>query len=145
MIEASFHTRPLVFVRRARRDSIGCKYLQAGILIDWVRVLGDEGTSQGGSLSPLLANILLDDLDKELERRGHKFCRYADDCNIYMLSERAGERVMKSVTEFLEGKLKLKVNLDKSAVAPSSYSEISRLSDWWQDRTEYSGPEHKAA
>jgi RNA-directed DNA polymerase len=121
------------------------KYLQAGILVDGVRVLGDEGTPQGGPLSPLLANILLDDLDKELERRGHKFCRYADDCNIYVLSERAGERVMKSVTEFLEGKLKLKVNRDKSAVAPSSYSEISGLSDWWQDRTEYSGPEHKAA
>src|SRR5690606_26142230 len=67
-------------------------------------------------LSPLLANILLDDLDKELERRGHTFCRYADDCNIYVQSRQAGERVMASVTQFLENKLRLKVNREKSAV-----------------------------
>ncbi|NMB17166.1 MAG: group II intron reverse transcriptase/maturase, partial [Firmicutes bacterium] len=67
-------------------------------------------------LSPLLSNILLDDLDKELERRGHSFCRYADDCNVYVQSQRAGERVMESLTEFLEKKLKLKVNREKSAV-----------------------------
>ena len=77
-----------------------------------------EGTPQGGPLSPLLANLLLDDLDKELERRGHRFCRYADDCNIYVRSQAAGERVMASVTSFLEGKLRLKVNQKKSAVAP---------------------------
>lgn len=72
----------------------------------------------GGPLSPLLANLLLDDLDKELERRGHRFCRYADDCNIHVRSQAAGERVMASVTAFLEGKLRLKVNQKKSAVAP---------------------------
>ena len=71
-----------------------------------------------GPLSPLLANLLLDDLDKEMERRGHRFCRYADDCNIYVRSQAAGERVMASVTTFLEKKLRLKVNQRKSAVAP---------------------------
>jgi group II intron reverse transcriptase/maturase len=75
-----------------------------------------KGTPQGGPLSPLLSNILLDDLDKELERRGHSFCRYADDCNIYVGSRRAGTRVMQSVTEYVENNLKLKVNQDKSAV-----------------------------
>ena len=77
----------------------------------------DEGTPQGGPLSPLLSNLVLDDLDKELSRRGHRFCRYADDCNIYVRSRRAGERVMASVTRFLTQKLKLKVNEAKSAVA----------------------------
>src|SRR5712664_1695199 len=76
-----------------------------------------EGTPQGGPLSPLLSNILLDELDKELERRGHQFCRYADDCNIYVRSRSAGERVMKSLTKFLERRLRLKVNAEKSAVA----------------------------
>jgi RNA-directed DNA polymerase len=76
-----------------------------------------EGTPQGGPLSPLLANLLLDDLDRELERRGHKFCRYADDCNIYMRSSKAGQRVLASITRFIEDKLKLRVNRDKSAVA----------------------------
>lgn len=94
------------------------KYLQAGMMEDGVRVMRDEGTPQGGPLSPLLANLLLDDLDKELEKRGHKFCRYADDCNIYVGSIKAGERVMSSVTEFLERRLKLRVNREKSAVAP---------------------------
>ncbi len=75
-----------------------------------------EGTPQGGPLSPLLANIRLDDLDKELTQRGHKFVRYADDCNIVVKSERAGQRVMESVTRIVEGKLKLKVNREKSAV-----------------------------
>ena len=82
------------------------------------RVRREEGTPQGGPLSPLLANLLLDDLDKELERRGHRFCRYADDCNIYVYSQKAGERVLISVTRFLERKLKLKVNRTKSAVEP---------------------------
>jgi len=98
------------------------RFLQAGAMVDGVVILGDQGTPQGGPLSPLLANIMLDDLDKELERREHKFCRYADDCNIYVQSKMAGERVMKSVTEFLENKLRLKVNLKKSAIGPSSYS-----------------------
>lgn len=93
------------------------RFLQAGMVQDGVCVARDEGTPQGGPLSPLLANLLLDDLDKELERRGHRFCRYADDCNIYVRTVEAGERVMASVTDFLENKLKLKVNHAKSAVA----------------------------
>lgn len=93
------------------------KYLQAGIMIEGVVCSREEGTPQGGPLSPLLSNILLDDLDKELEKRGHAFCRYADDCNIYVKSEEAGKRVMISIKEFLEGKLKLKVNDEKSVVA----------------------------
>ena len=92
------------------------KYLQAGVMINGVTYDSEEGTPQGGPLSPLLSNILLDKLDKELERRGHKFVRYADDCNIYMKSKKAGERVMNSITNFIEVKLKLKVNREKSAV-----------------------------
>jgi RNA-directed DNA polymerase len=94
------------------------RFLQAGMMVNGVCNERHEGTPQGGPLSPLLANLLLDDLDKELERRGHRFCRYADDCNIYVRSQAAGERVMASVTAFLEGKLRLKVNQQKSAVAP---------------------------
>lgn len=92
------------------------KYLQAGVMINGCKVASEEGTPQGGPLSPLLANIMLDELDKELERRGHRFARYADDCNIYVKSRRAGIRVMESVTRFVESKLKLKVNQEKSAV-----------------------------
>jgi RNA-directed DNA polymerase len=91
-------------------------YLQAGIMEGGMATARSEGTPQGGPLSPLLSNILLTDLDRELERRGHRFCRYADDCNIYVHSERAGERVLASLTRFLEGRLKLRVNRDKSAV-----------------------------
>ena len=94
------------------------RFLQAGLMQDGVCVARDEGTPQGGPLSPLLANLLLDDLDQLLDSRGHRFCRYADDCNIYVRSLAAGQRVMESVTRFLEGKLKLRVNRDKSAVAP---------------------------
>ena len=92
-------------------------FLQAGMMHEGVCIERYEGTPQGGPLSPLLANLLLDDLDKELERRGHRFCRYADDCNIYVQSKAAGERVMASVTKFLEKRLRLRVNRDKSAVA----------------------------
>jgi RNA-directed DNA polymerase len=92
------------------------RYLQAGIMVDGLATTRTEGTPQGSPLSPLLSNIMLDDLDKELERRGHSFCRYADDCNIYVQSRHAGERVMASVTSFLERKLKLKVNEKKSTV-----------------------------
>lgn len=92
-------------------------FLEAGMMQGGVCVERYEGTPQGGPLSPLLANLLLDDLDKELENRGHRFCRYADDCNIYVRTKAAGERVMASVTQFLEGKLKLRVNREKSAVA----------------------------
>jgi group II intron reverse transcriptase/maturase len=91
-------------------------YLQSGVMVNGVKMSTREGTPQGGPLSPLLANILLDDLDKELEKRGHKFVRYADDSNIYLKSKRAGQRVMESITNFLKVKLRLKVNLEKSAV-----------------------------
>jgi len=91
-------------------------FLEAGIMFEGVVQDHQEGTPQGGPLSPLLSNILLDDMDKELERRGHRFCRYADDCNIYVKSRAAGERVMKSLVRFLDRRLKLKVNLAKSAV-----------------------------
>lgn len=93
------------------------RFLRAGLMQDGVCVTRDEGTPQGGPLSPLLANLLLDDLDQVLESRGHHFCRYADDCNIYVRSLAAGQRVMESVTRFLEEKLKLRVNREKSAVA----------------------------
>ena len=91
-------------------------YLSAGVMVDGLKVSTTEGTPQGGPLSPLLANIMLDDLDKELERRGHRFVRYADDISIYVRSERAGGRVLDGVSSFIERRLKLKVNSDKSAV-----------------------------
>jgi RNA-directed DNA polymerase len=91
-------------------------YLSAGVMENGLVSARDEGTPQGGPLSPLLSNLLLDDLDRELERRGHRFCRYADDCNIYVQTERAGQRVMESVTRFLTKRLRLKVNASKSAV-----------------------------
>jgi len=93
-------------------------YLTSGILEDGVVSQRTEGTPQGSPLSPLLSNIVLDELDKELEKRGHRFVRYADDCNIYVRSQRAGERVMASIEQFLTRRLKLKVNKAKSAVAP---------------------------
>lgn len=92
------------------------KYLQAGVMDNGVVIRKRNGVPQGGPLSPLLSNIMLNELDKELENRGHRFVRYADDCNIYVKSKRAGERVMESITNFIEGKLKLKVNKEKSAV-----------------------------
>lgn len=92
------------------------KYLKAGAMIEQDWQSAEEGTPQGGPLSPLLANLLLDDLDKELEKRGHKFVRYADDCNIYVKSERAGQRVLNSITRWLSVQLKLTVNAQKSAV-----------------------------
>ena len=92
------------------------KYLESGVMVGGVIQEREEGTPQGGPLSPLLSNILLDDLDKELGRRGHRFCRYADDCNIYVRSKAAGERVMESISRFLEKRLRLKVNREKSAV-----------------------------
>ena len=92
------------------------KYLKSGVLINGVSITSEEVTPQGGPLSPVLANIMLDELDKELEKRGYKFCRYADDNNVYVKSKRAGNRVMKSMINLIENKLKLKVNKDKSAV-----------------------------
>lgn len=92
------------------------RFLKSGVSIAGTRHPTTRGTPQGGPLSPLLANVLLDELDKELEHRGHRFVRYADDCNIYVGSRRAGERIMASVRGFLERRLKLKVNEQKSAV-----------------------------
>ena len=94
------------------------RFLVAGMMQQGVCLQRSEGVPQGGNLSPLLANLLLDELDKELERRGHKFCRYADDCNIYVSSQTAGLRVMASIKNFLARKLRLKVNEQKSTVAP---------------------------
>ena len=91
-------------------------FLNAGAMEKGLVVSTGEGTPQGGPLSPLLSNIVLDELDKELERRGHKFVRYADDCNIFVRSERAGHRVMRGIGRFIEERLKLKVNAEKSAV-----------------------------
>ncbi len=91
------------------------KYLKTGIMVDGVTTIREKGTPQGSPLSPLLSNIVLDELDKELERRGHTFCRYADDCNIYVSSRKAAERTMKSITSFVEKKLRLRINKDKSA------------------------------
>jgi RNA-directed DNA polymerase len=92
-------------------------FLNAGVMENGLVSPSVEGTPQGGPLSPLLSNLVLNELDRELERRGHRFVRYADDCNIYVRSERAGQRVMESVTQFITEKLKLKVNETKSAVA----------------------------
>jgi RNA-directed DNA polymerase len=93
-------------------------FLNAGVMENGLVSLSVEGTPQGGPLSPLLSNLVLDELDRELERRGHRFVRYADDCNIYVRSERAGQRVMESISRFITQKLKLKVNEAKNAVAP---------------------------
>jgi RNA-directed DNA polymerase len=101
-------TRVLTLTRR---------YLEAGMMADGLVQPRAEGTPQGGPLSPLLSNILLTELDRELERRGHNFCRYADDCNIYVASKRAGAGLLQSLTGFLSERLKLKVNVAKSAVA----------------------------
>jgi RNA-directed DNA polymerase len=92
-------------------------FLNAGVMENGLVSPTDEGTPQGGPLSPLLSNLVLDELDRELEQRGHRFVRYADDCNIYVRSERAGQRVMESVSSFITNKLKLRVNGEKSAVA----------------------------
>ncbi len=93
-------------------------FLNAGVVMeDGVVIPTEEGTPQGGPLSPLLSNLMLDDLDRELERRGHRFVRYADDCNVYVRTERAGQRVMEGISDFITKKLKLKVNREKSAVA----------------------------
>jgi len=109
------------------------RYLESGVMVNGVVQDTQEGTPQGGPLSPLLANILLDDLDQELERRGHRFVRYADDCNIYVQSQRAGERTLESVRRFLEQKLKLKVNEKKSAVARAGQRKFLGFSFFRRD------------
>jgi RNA-directed DNA polymerase len=115
------HDRLMGRIMRRENDKALIKlirsFLTAGVLENGLVSPTDEGTPQGGPLSPLLSNLVLDELDKELEKRGHKFVRYADDCNIYVGSERAGQRVMAGVNAFITGKLKLKVNSSKSAVA----------------------------
>jgi group II intron reverse transcriptase/maturase len=105
------------------------RYLEAGMMADGVVIERHEGTPQGGPLSPLLANVLLDEVDKELERTGHRFVRYADDCNVYVQSRRAGERVMARLTK-LFGKLRLKINAAKSAVAPVWERQFLGLAFW---------------
>jgi RNA-directed DNA polymerase len=107
-------------------------FLRAGVLEGGLVSPVDEGTPQGGPLSPLLSNIVLAELDQELERRGHRFVRYADDCNIYVRSQRAGERVMKSTSQFITRKLKLKVNEEKSAVSRPSKRKFLGFSFTWQ-------------
>jgi RNA-directed DNA polymerase len=99
-------------------------FLNAGVMEHGLVSPTDEGTPQGGPLSPLLSNVVLDDLDRELERRGHRFVRYADDCNIYVRSRRAGQRVMEGVSIFLTSRLKLRVNREKSAVARPAAREF---------------------
>lgn len=107
------------------------RYLESGVLINSVVVATEEGTPQGGPLSPLLANIMLDDLDKEMESRGHRFVRYADDSNIYVKSERAGTRVMASVRRFVQEQLALKVNEAKSAVGRPWQRKFLGYSMYW--------------
>src|SRR5215470_10732663 len=92
-------------------------FLNAGVMENGLVSPSVEGTPQGGPLSPLLSNLVLDELDRELKRRGNRFVRYADDCNIYVRSETAGRRVMESLTRFIERRLKLQINAEKSAVA----------------------------
>ena len=111
------------------------RYLRAGVLLGGVVSVQPKGTPQGGPLSPLLSNIVLDELDRELERRGHCFCRYADDCNIYVGSRRSGQRVMASVTRFVEQRLKLRVNRDKSAVARPWQRKFLGYSFSWHRKT----------
>ena len=117
------------YIKDKRFLRIVRKFLQSGIMQHGVCVRTETGTPQGGPLSPILANLMLHDLDKELEKRNHKFCRYADDCNIYVYSMAAGERVMQSVKTFLEKKLRLKINPEKSTVSPCWDSEIPRIQD----------------
>jgi RNA-directed DNA polymerase len=107
------------------------RYLESGIMIGGLVSPSREGTPQGGPLSPLLSNVMLHELDMELERRGHRFCRYADDCNCYVKSRRAGDRVMASVTQFIEQRLKLKVNRDKSAVDYVHRRKFLGFSFYW--------------
>jgi RNA-directed DNA polymerase len=115
------HDKLMGLVGRRVRDKRMLKliraFLNAGVMENGLVGPTDEGTPQGGPLSPLLSNLMLDELDRELERRGHKFCRYADDCNIYVRSERAGRRVMESISKYITKRLRLKVNQQKSAVA----------------------------
>lgn len=118
-------------VKDLRLVTLVRRMLKAKVVMpDGVVVATQEGTPQGGPLSPLLSNIVLDELDRELDRRGHRFVRYADDCNIYVGSERAGKRVMAAVVRFIEGRLRLKVNKTKSAVARPSERHFVGFTFW---------------
>jgi len=112
-------------------------YLNSGVMVNGVVMETEEGTPQGGPLSPLLSNVMLDDLDRELEKRGHKFVRYADDCNIYVKTQRAGERVLEGVKQFLEKKLKLKLNPKKSKVEKATKAKFLGFSFWKRKREIY--------
>jgi len=118
-------------VRGKRLLKLIRRFLQAGVMENGLVSPVDEGTPQGGPLSPLLSNIVLDELDRELERRGHRHVRYADDCNVYVRSRRAGERVMESIARFLTTELKLKVNQAKSAVAQPGARKFLGFSFTW--------------
>lgn len=106
------------------------RYLEAGVMAHGVVMERYEGTPQGGPLSPFLANVLLDEVDRELEKRGHQFVRYADDCNVYVRSRRAGERLMASLRK-LYGALRLRINESKSTVAPATERKFLGYGLWW--------------
>jgi RNA-directed DNA polymerase len=122
-------------IRDRRVKALIRRYLRSGVLWGGVVSTPTKGTPQGGPMSPLLSNIVLDDLDKELERRGHSFCRYADDSNIYVASRRSGQRVMASITRFVEQQLKLRINRDKSAVARPWHRKFLGYSFSWHFKT----------
>lgn len=112
------------------------RYLQAGAMSEGVVVEHDQGTPQGSPLSPLLSNIMLDDLDRELERRGHRFIRYADDLRVYVRTERAGKRVAEGITRYVEQRLKLRVNREKSGVAPATRRGLLGFGFFWRQGRE---------
>ena len=130
------HDKLMARVARVVKDRRVLKlireYLESGVMVNGVKVEVREGTPQGGPISPLLANIMLDDLDKELEKRGHRFVRYADDCNIYVKSRRAGERLLAGIGRFLERKLRLRVNVKKSGVDRPSKRKFLSFSFYWR-------------
>lgn len=118
-------------VRDARVKALILRYLRSGLMLVGVVSVQQKCTPQGGPLSHLLSNIILNDLDKELERRGHRFCRYTDDCNIYVVTRRSRERVMRSITLFVEQRLRLRVNRQKSAVARPWHRKFLGYSFSW--------------
>lgn len=120
------------------------RFLEAGVMADGVLVASEQGTPQGSPLSPLLGNVMLEDLDSELERRGHRFVRYADDVMVYVESERAGQRVLASITQFVEQRLKLRINADKSAVAPATRRTFLGFSFYRRDGKVRIGVDRKA-
>jgi RNA-directed DNA polymerase len=108
-------------------------YLKAGVMVDGISEATEEGTPQGGPLSPLLSNIVLTELDRKLEERGHRFVRYADDCNIYVRSLRSAERVLRSTIDFIERRMRLKVNREKSAVGRAHERTFLGFSFYWRE------------